>query len=84
MHTKKLIGISNVIASMSNVIKTAIEASAGKEDAWLNLDVGGIIVTIRRLLTDGKFIREIKKEFITNKWLELINENELVFEEIQI
>lgn len=76
VKTRKILSYSNLIASASNVIAVALGVTAGvmtenKEiiKKSLNyLDLGGLIVTIYRLVTDGKFITEIKKEFLENEW----------------
>lgn len=62
VKTRKILSYSNLIASTSNVIATLLT-----RDVSL-LDVGGIIVTIHRLITDRKFITDIKKEFIEKEW----------------
>ena len=46
------------VASSSNLAVVAIT-----RDFHL-LDLGGLAVTIYRLITDSKFIRQVKKEFI--------------------
>ena len=71
VRTKKILLLSNCIATSSNVIVVAIGAvkndpislkkSIGK------LDVGGLLVTISRLFTDIKFISKVKKEFINQE-----------------
>lgn len=82
VRTKKILSYSNLIASSSNVIAVAIGAVMGAatqngdlvERSLNYLDIGGIIVTIHRIVNDKKFIYEIKKEFITNQWFNLIME----------
>ncbi|MBO4639325.1 MAG: hypothetical protein J5710_06165 [Treponema sp.] len=68
IRTNKIISYSNLIASTSNVLYVAISASLGNEEAFKKLDVGGIIVTIHRLITDMKFRNEIKKEFLEKEF----------------
>ncbi len=76
VKTRKILSYSNLIASLSNVIAVAIGTAIGIASdnpeavrKSLNyLDIGGFIVTVHRLITDQKFITEIKKEFITNEW----------------
>ena len=76
VKTRKILDYSNLIASSSNVITVAgmsiaafatENADLGKK-AMSTLDVGGIIVTIYRLITDTKFIRQIKEEFLEKEW----------------
>lgn len=57
---------SNVIASSSNVLYVALQKDISK------LDVGGIAVTLYRLVNDRDFIRKVKEEFIQQRWHELI------------
>jgi len=60
VKTRKILSYSNLIASGSNIIITAITRN-GKV-----LDVGGLIVTILRLVSDYQFIHKIKQEFLQN------------------
>ena len=46
---------SNLIASGTNIAVTAITRDFSK------LNIGGLAVTIYRLITDAKFIREVKE-----------------------
>ena len=59
---------SNLIATTSDVIQTAIRAANGDGAALKNIDLGGLIVTIYRLFKDVTFIQKIKEEFIMNEW----------------
>ena len=62
VRTRKILSCSNVIASSSNILYCAISQNYSK------LDIGGILVTIYRLITDYKFIKSIKQEFLENQW----------------
>ena len=62
VRTRKILSYSNVIASSSNILYCAISQNYSK------LDIGGILVTIYRLITDYKFIKSIKQEFLENQW----------------
>ena len=64
---------SNVIASTSNIIYVAISRDLKK------LDVGGMMVTIYRLISDSKFINDIKYEFIMNEFEKLVQGEEYDF-----
>ena len=64
VRTRKIITCSNVIASSSNVIWVGGNMAMGKENAIKELDIGGLMITIHRLLADRKYIREIKKDFV--------------------
>lgn len=72
VKTRKILSYSNLIASTSNVLVVAISSYLGNEKALKNLDVGGILVTIYRLISDITFIHKIKEEFVFDKYRELI------------
>lgn len=61
VRTRKILLYSNLLASSSNLIVTAITKDASK------LDVGGLLVTIGRLFSDIKFITKVKQDFIDSK-----------------
>jgi len=61
VRTRKILLISNTIASSSNVIASCITENPKM------LDIGGILVTISHLFTDLRFITKIKQEFIENE-----------------
>lgn len=82
VKTKKIILYSNAIASASNIIRVGVGIYLGDADAVRDLDIGGILNTIRHLFTDTHFIREVKKEFITKRWSEIVLGDELKFEEV--
>lgn len=63
---------SNLIATASNVIYVALSAYFGNEKSLEKLDVGGMIVTVYRLITDKKFIRAVKEEFIFGSYRNMI------------
>ena len=58
VRTRKILCISNAIASSGNI------AYAVASEDWRKLDIGGIIVSLYRLFTDVRFICRIKKDFI--------------------
>lgn len=58
VKTRKILSYSNIIASSSNIAVVAITKDFSK------FDLGGLAVTIYRLITDTKFIRQVKEEFI--------------------
>lgn len=61
VRTKKILLISNSIASTSNIIKTAITRNPK------NLDIGGLLVTLSHLFCDVRFIARVKQEFIQSE-----------------
>lgn len=65
-RTRKILTYSNLIASSSNLIYVGITKD------FKSLDVGGLLVTLYRLIRDVQFIREIKREFIFGSYRELI------------
>lgn len=79
VKTRKIISYSNAIASASNIIYVAVSAYLGNERALNKLDVGGLIATIYRLLSDSKFIREVKEEFVFGSFNKLIQGEEYNF-----
>lgn len=80
VKTRKILMYSNIIASLSNVIIVAIAASMGianKNVALVKksinyLDIGGIMVTIYRIVNDHKFIKEVKQEFLEHEFYNIV------------
>lgn len=71
VRTRKILLISNSIASTSNIIQTVITRNPK------NLDIGGLLVTLSHLFMDIRFIARIKEEFINRELdKDLINELE--------
>ncbi len=66
VKTRKILSYSNCIASSSNLIYVALSKDYNK------IDIGGMLVTIYRLVTDSKFISQIKREFLENRWNEIV------------
>ena len=69
VKTRKILSYSNIIASTSNLIYVGGSALLGNESALKSLDVGGLIVTVYRFISDKKFIRQVKREFIEQEFL---------------
>lgn len=82
VRTRKIIMYSNVIASCSNVLWTGAQMYAGKENAIRQLDIGGLLVTLKRLRTDSEYIRRIKEEFVFGNFNQLIQGEPLELEDI--
>lgn len=80
VRTRKILLISNSIASTSTIINTAITKNLK------NLDIGSLLNTITRLFSDVRFIMNIKKEFIeseiSNKLMKEIAEINTLYETI--
>ena len=83
VKTRKIILYSNAIATGSNVLYTGIKTGVTGDVTQLRkLDWGGLLVLLKRLREDTKFIREIKEEFITSEFNKLIQGEDLQLEEI--
>ena len=78
VKTRKILLYSNVLATSSNIVVTALA-----EDVKL-LDLGGIAVTLWRLVSDTRMMSAIKREFLKNRWAELIlnDEEKMKMEEL--
>ena len=61
VRTRKILLISNSIASTSTIINAAITSNPK------NLDIGSLLNTVAHLFTDIRFIAKIKQEFIENE-----------------
>lgn len=66
VRTRKILSYSNLVASSSNLAVVAITKDMKK------LDLGGFAVTLYRLITDAKFIKQIKEEFIFGSYKNMI------------
>lgn len=62
VRTRKILLISNSIASTSSIINTAITKNPK------NLDIGGLLNTVTHLFSDIRFIARIKQEFIESQF----------------
>lgn len=70
--THKILMYSNVLSSASNLIYTGISAYATGPKAWKNLDIGGLAVTLYRLIADTSFIYRVQEEFVEKEFNKLI------------
>lgn len=61
VRTRKILLLSNLLASSSNAVYVALTHDTSK------LDVGGMLITITRLFSDIRFIAKVKQEFIENQ-----------------
>ncbi len=73
VKTRKIIMLSNVVATSSSVVKTAFETCNGNAMALKSMDWGGLIVTLYRLINDTEFINAVKHEFIVNEFIKKID-----------
>lgn len=76
VRTRKIILYSNLVASSSNLAVVAIKQDFSK------LDLGGLAVTIYRLITDVKFIYRVKEEFIFGSFYKMIQGEDLQLKSI--
>lgn len=68
VKTRKILMLSNVFSSSSNVLYVAVRASMGDVSSWKHFDFGGILVTLWRVITDSSFMREIREECIGDEF----------------
>ncbi|MBP3205581.1 MAG: hypothetical protein J6M66_09210 [Lachnospiraceae bacterium] len=67
VRTRKILSYSNSVATSTNLIYSFVSEDYSK------LDIGGFAVTIARLISDQKFIRKVKEEFIYGQYQDMIN-----------
>ena len=79
--TRKILLYSNLISSASNVIWVGGNALAGNESELMNLDIGGLVVTMYRLVQDTSFIHSIKEEFVFGGFNKMIQGEKLILKE---
>lgn len=66
VKTRKILTYSNLVASSTNLLAVGLTGNLQL------LDLGGLGVTLYRLITDVKFIREVKREFIFGHYRDII------------
>ncbi|MFT4105524.1 MAG: hypothetical protein QM657_07185 [Lacrimispora sp.] len=84
VKTRKIILYSNAIASASNIIWVGGNMAFGNTDSIRQLDIGGLIITLHRLMTDTKFIQQVKAEFIFGKFNKMIQGEDLNLQEVHL
>ena len=82
VKTRKILMYSNLIASTSNLIYVGVRSYYGDERAAKSLDIGGIMVTIYRLINDTEFIQKVKEEFVFGGFYRMIEGKPLELEEV--
>ena len=77
VRTRKILLTANCVASSSNVLYCALFGAVTKDpiSAAKKLDIGGFIETIHRLVSDTKFINDVKLEFVIGNFYKLIQNN---------
>lgn len=83
VRTRKILSYSNVIASASNVIFVALTAEATGGESLKKLDIGGLAVTLYRLIADAHFIKEVKIEFLEKQWYDDVVGEDYSFMEVK-
>lgn len=66
VRTRKILSYSNAMATGSNILVTAFTKDLTK------LDVGGALVTLYRIVSDYKFIHELKRDFLKNEFYNIV------------
>lgn len=87
VKTRKILSYSNLIATASNIIAVAvtevIAATTGNADLARKglkyFDIGGLLVTCQRLISDHKFIKQVKLEFMEKEWYNAVYGEEYKF-----
>lgn len=72
VRTRKILSYSNILASTSNIIYVAVNGYLGNAGALKKLDVGGLLVTIHRMVSDYRYVAQIKKEFLEKKFHKIV------------
>jgi len=80
VRTRKILSYSNTIASASNLIAVAIATTVGVstgnkglvKKGLSYLDIGGLLVTLYRIVTDYRFIKKIKQEFLEKEFYNIV------------
>lgn len=82
VKTRKIIMYSNIIATTSNLIWVGANMMSGNEAAIRQLDLGGLMITIKRLISDKEYIRRIKVEFVLGGFNKMIQGEDLNLDKI--
>jgi hypothetical protein len=80
VRTRKILSYSNLIATTSNILAVGIMAGVGAKiddnelikKALSYADIGGLMVTLYRLITDSVFIGKIKQEFLEKEFYNIV------------
>lgn len=66
VKTRKILTYSNLVVFSTNLLAVCLTGNLQF------LALGGLGVTLYRLITDVKFIREVKREFIFGRYRDII------------
>lgn len=83
VKTHRILELSNIISSTSNIIFSAIGAISGicaangtlVMHSLEQLDIGGLFVTIHRIATDENFINNVKMEYLKKHWCNYVTQS---------
>ncbi len=82
VRTRRVLLYSNVIASASNVVVSAVASHlGGPEGAKQIIDWGGYLNTLRHIVFDTKFINEVKRDFLKNELYTMVTGSQYDFME---
>ena len=79
IRTRKIVLLSNLIATTSDIVQTTIRAYNGDETALKNFDFGGFMVTIYRMISDVNFIQEVRDKFVFGEWERIIESKDNIY-----
>lgn len=69
---RKIILYANLIATSSNVIWVGANMVNGNRKTIKALDINGLVIILKRLLSDTLYVRQIKDEFVFGKFNRMI------------
>lgn len=71
-RTRKILSYSNAIASGSNIVYVTLSSYLGNRKGLKKLDIGGLLVTIYRLISDYRYVAQLKREFLKNEFYNIV------------
>lgn len=83
VKTRKILMWSNIIATGSNVIWVGANVAYGDMSKLKSLDVGGLLITMHRIITDTAFIRQVKEEYVFGTFNKMIQGDSLELKEVR-
>ena len=72
VKTRKILMYSNLVATSSNAIQAGVRAYFGDPTAMKSLDLGGLVVTLYRVMIDSSFIRQARDLYVFGNVEEMI------------
>lgn len=83
VRTRKIILYSNMIATGSNMLWVGANVLGGNTLSLKQLDIGGLLVILKRLRTDKEYIYQIKREFVLGEFDKKIKGEDLSLQELE-